>query len=61
MTASAPTSVIVIGGGIGGFACALALRRLGADVRILEQAPEFGEVGAGLQMSPNATRLLQRW
>lgn len=61
MTTSAPTSVIVIGGGIGGFASALVLRRLGADVRLLEQAPEFGEVGAGLQMSPNATRLLKRW
>lgn len=61
MSASAPTSVIVIGGGIGGFASALALRRLGADVQLLEQAPEFAETGAGLQMSPNATRLLRRW
>ncbi|WP_216631334.1 FAD-dependent oxidoreductase [Nocardiopsis coralli] len=61
MSASAPTSVIVIGGGIGGFASALVLRRLGADVQLLEQAPEFAEAGAGLQMSPNATRLLERW
>lgn len=55
------TSVLVIGGGIGGFANALALARLGADVRLVEQAPEFGEVGAGLQMSPNATGILERW
>lgn len=61
MSEPAPTSVIVIGGGIGGFASALALRRLGADVQLLEQAPEFAEAGAGLQMSPNATRLLRRW
>ena len=55
------TKVLVIGGGIGGFGNALALRRLGAEVELVEQAPEFGEVGAGLQMSPNATRLLREW
>ena len=56
-----PTKVLVIGGGIGGFGNALALLRRGAEVELLEQAPEFGEVGAGLQMSPNATRLLRGW
>ncbi|MEX5299839.1 FAD-dependent monooxygenase [Kocuria sp. CPCC 205292] len=55
------TKVLVIGGGIGGFGNALALRRHGAEVELVEQAPEFGEVGAGLQMSPNATRLLREW
>jgi salicylate hydroxylase len=48
----------VIGAGIGGLAAALALRRRGAAVSVLEQAPEIGEVGAGLQISPNGTRVL---
>jgi salicylate hydroxylase len=53
--------VIVVGGGIGGLAAALALAGAGRRVRVLEQAPEFGEVGAGLQLAPNATRLLRAW
>jgi 2-polyprenyl-6-methoxyphenol hydroxylase-like FAD-dependent oxidoreductase len=52
---------IVVGGGIGGLGSALALARAGYDVRVLEQQPEFGEVGAGLQMAPNATRILRSW
>lgn len=44
-----------------GLAGALALRGNGADVTLVEVAPEFGEVGAGLQMAPNATRTLKRW
>lgn len=55
------TEVVVAGGGIGGLASALALTRAGAEVRVVEQAPEFGEVGAGLQLAPNATRLLRSW
>jgi 3-hydroxybenzoate 6-monooxygenase len=53
--------VVVVGGGIGGLGSALALARAGYAVRVLEQQPEFGEVGAGLQMAPNATRLLRSW
>jgi 2-polyprenyl-6-methoxyphenol hydroxylase-like FAD-dependent oxidoreductase len=53
--------VLVVGGGIGGIGAALALRRSGADVTLVERAHEFGEVGAGLQMAPNATRILERW
>ncbi|GEL24827.1 3-hydroxybenzoate 6-hydroxylase [Pseudonocardia sulfidoxydans NBRC 16205] len=57
----APVDAIVVGGGIGGLGTALALHRAGRTVRVLEQAAEFGEVGAGLQMAPNATRVLREW
>lgn len=46
--------VIVVGGGIGGLAAALALVRRGFRVQVLEQAPEIGEIGAGIQLGPNA-------
>ena len=42
------------GGGIGGLAAALALVRQGFHVQVLEQAPEIGEIGAGIQLGPNA-------
>ncbi|MFF4341802.1 FAD-dependent monooxygenase [Kitasatospora sp. NPDC001540] len=50
--------VLVVGGGIGGLAAAFALARKGLGVRVLERAKEFGEVGAGLQLAPNCTRIL---
>ncbi|MDG4825478.1 FAD-dependent monooxygenase [Asanoa sp. WMMD1127] len=50
--------VAVVGGGIGGLVAALALRRAGCDVRVYEQAPAVGTVGAGIQLAPNATRIL---
>ena len=46
--------IIVVGGGIGGLAAALALVRQGFRVKVLEQAPEIGEIGAGIQLGPNA-------
>jgi 2-polyprenyl-6-methoxyphenol hydroxylase-like FAD-dependent oxidoreductase len=52
--------VIVAGGGIGGLAAALSLRKAGVRVTLLEQADEFGEVGAGIQIAPNGTRVLRR-
>ncbi|MCR1162227.1 FAD-dependent oxidoreductase [Paenarthrobacter sp. UW852] len=55
------TDVLVVGGGMAGLAGALALRQNGANVTLVERAPEFGEVGAGLQMAPNASRVLKRW
>ncbi|RDV08706.1 FAD-binding protein [Arthrobacter sp. RT-1] len=57
----ASTDVLVVGGGMAGLAGALALKENGADVTLVEVAPAFGEVGAGLQMAPNASRVLKRW
>ena len=47
-------SVLIAGGGIGGIAAALALVRQGYRVQVFEQAPEIGEIGAGIQLGPNA-------
>ncbi|MDX2527550.1 FAD-dependent monooxygenase [Streptomyces europaeiscabiei] len=51
---------IVVGAGIGGLAATLSLRRAGCEVTLVEQAPRFTEVGAGIQLAPNATRVLRR-
>ncbi|MBZ4019432.1 FAD-dependent oxidoreductase [Streptomyces purpurogeneiscleroticus] len=56
---SSTDKIVVIGGGIGGMATALAARLSGREVTLLEQASVFTEVGAGLQMAPNATRVLR--
>ena len=50
--------ILIIGGGIGGVASALALARRGLRSRVLEKAPEFGEIGYGIQQGPNAYRML---
>lgn len=50
--------VLIAGSGIGGMAAALSLLRRGYDVEVYEQAPELGEVGAGVQISPNGSRAL---
>lgn len=55
------TDVVVVGGGIGGLSTAYGLTTSGYSVRLLEKAHEFGEVGAGLQLAPNATRILREW
>jgi salicylate hydroxylase len=53
--------VAVIGGGLGGLAAAAFLLRAGIeDVQVVEQASELGEIGAGIQVPPNAVRLLHR-
>jgi salicylate hydroxylase len=52
---------LVIGAGIGGTAAAIALRRAGLDVSLFEQTTAQREVGAGIQISPNAARLLDRY
>jgi 2-polyprenyl-6-methoxyphenol hydroxylase-like FAD-dependent oxidoreductase len=53
--------VIVVGGGIGGLSAAFALTRQGLRTRVLERAKEFGEVGAGIQIAPNCTRILHEY
>ncbi|MHA6267902.1 FAD-dependent oxidoreductase [Aliiroseovarius sp. CAU 1755] len=50
--------ITVLGAGIGGLTAAVALAQRGADVTVLERAPEISEVGAGLQISPNGVRVL---
>ena len=52
--ATSQLPVLVSGGGIGGLAAALALVRQGFHVQVFEQAPEIGEIGAGIQLGPNA-------
>ncbi len=55
------SDVLVAGGGIGGLAAALALSRQGVQVQLIEQAEAFAEVGAGIQIGPNVTRILREW
>jgi salicylate hydroxylase len=55
---AALSRIAVIGAGIGGLAAALALLRRGLDVDVYEQSPQLGEVGAGIQISSNGTRVL---
>lgn len=50
--------VLVVGGGLGGLTAALSLRDRGLRVTVLEQAPQLGEIGAGIQTAPNASRIL---
>ena len=57
-TDHAGTRVLVVGAGIGGLTTAIALRQAGFDVRVFEQAHEIRAVGAGLQLSPNAVKVL---
>ena len=52
--------VVVVGGGIGGLATALAVSQAGRRAVVLERAPEFAELGAGLQLAPNGLHALDR-
>src|SRR5499426_1386476 len=52
--------IAVIGAGIGGLTTAVALREAGFEVDVYEQAPELTEVGGGINMGPNAARILYR-
>jgi salicylate hydroxylase len=51
---------LIVGGGIGGLSAALCLARRGGAVTVLERSKSFAEVGAGIQLAPNATRILER-
>ncbi len=53
--------ILVAGGGIGGLAAALAASRAGCMVRLFERAPVLTEIGAGVQLGPNVTRVLHSW
>jgi 3-hydroxybenzoate 6-monooxygenase len=57
----ARADIIVVGGGIGGLSAAFALTRKGFGVRVLERSAEFSEVGAGMQIAPNCTRILNSY
>jgi len=58
LSAKTRAEILIVGGGIGGVALALALARRGLRSRVLEKAPEFGEIGYGIQQGPNAYRVL---
>ena len=58
MAARGAPQVLIAGAGIAGLTTALALAGVGIATTLLEQAPELAEIGAGLQLSPNATRIL---
>jgi salicylate hydroxylase len=60
MTGVPRTSIAIIGGGIGGLAAAAVLLRAGFDVQVYEQSGALGEVGAGINIGPNASRILRR-
>src|SRR5262245_25029200 len=60
MTGRSSGSHIVVGGGIGGLAAALALSQRGFEVLVLERARQFREIGAGLQLGANVWRMFDR-
>src|ERR1039458_5505627 len=60
MAQSPSRQFLVIGGGIGGLATALALAQRGFSSKLLEQAPVFGEIGAGIQLGPNVFRMFEK-
>ena len=59
MTSQDP--IVIAGGGVGGLSAALALAKTGRASLVIERAPAFREVGAGLQLAPNASRILRDW
>ncbi|KAK7928297.1 FAD-dependent monooxygenase OpS4 [Apiospora marii] len=53
--------VIVVGAGLGGLATAISIAQSGSRVTVFDAAKELQEIGAGLQLTPNCTKILQRW
>ncbi|MER5388843.1 FAD-binding protein, partial [Saccharopolyspora sp. NPDC002686] len=58
MAASQSFEVVVVGAGLGGLCAALSLRQRGLRATVVEAAPQLGEIGAGIQTAPNASRIL---
>jgi salicylate hydroxylase len=58
---STQLDIIVVGAGLGGTGAAISVLLAGHNVTIFEAAPEIGEVGAGIQVLPNSSRVLQSW
>lgn len=54
-------TALIVGAGIGGLSCAIALARTGWSVRLLERSAQLSAVGAGIQLGPNAVRILEGW
>ncbi|KAK0760489.1 hypothetical protein N5P37_006683 [Trichoderma harzianum] len=54
-------TIAIIGGGVGGLAAAIALKQDGHNVTLYEQAPQLSEIGAGIQIPPNSSRILHSW
>ena len=52
--------ILIVGGGLGGLTAALALGRQGQHVRVLEQTPELGAIGYGIQLGPNVFPMFER-
>ncbi|MBN9270607.1 MAG: FAD-binding protein, partial [Mesorhizobium sp.] len=59
MTETRSRQVIIAGAGIAGLTAALAFAERGLSVKVFEQAPRLEAAGAGIQLSPNATRILR--
>ncbi|KAK4555287.1 hypothetical protein LTR86_007583 [Recurvomyces mirabilis] len=60
-TSGLKLDIKIVGAGISGLACAIALRRKGHDITVYERNPELYAYGAGIQLFPNATRVLREW
>lgn len=54
-------NIAIVGGGIGGLSAAYALGKAGHRITVFEAAPVLEEVGAGIQLTPNMTRILYQW
>jgi len=60
VTEARPLSIAIVGAGMGGLAAAAALRRVGTDVTVYEQASQFARIGAGIQIGCNAMKVLRK-